>query len=1110
MHRSFSADTQWMRSQHWSLRYIAKLSAIAGILLACLPALAQTAQFQGQVTDPQKAVVAGADVHIVNLATGVEHAVKTNREGLYVAPFILPGTYKITVQALGFSNASSEPLTVTVGQTLAFDVRLSLGKASDQIVVNGASLLLNTVNASVSTTIDQQFVEDLPLNGRSFQALLALAPGIVQMAGGEQFSVNGQRTDENYFTVDGISANAGAGSLPGGAGASAANFSSLGTTHSILSVDAMQEFQINTSTYSAEYGRQPGGQFSLVSRSGTNAWHGSAFDYLRNAVMDANNWFNNLHSVARQNEHQNDFGGTLGGPVRVPHFYDGRDKTFFFFNYEAIKLEQPQAAIAVQLPDATLFKFAPAVLLPFLNSMPKLDPKLDTTVGDFTAYSSWQADPNAGVGTEYVGFPTWSTLNTSGLRLDHTVNTRVKVFARYLRSPSGAEGYCNNCTTPPSEWITPINRTNTATLGVTTSITRSIDNDLRLGMNQVNWQQHYQNTTYDGAVPPDYASIIPGYVPNETSVSLYFWWPSTGFGNYNYPSANAQRQVNIVDSTSWTVHNHFIKFGVDWRRQATWETNTVLGMFGGYTKEADFISNTLDTFYARLSPYTDFKPEFANTGLYIQDEWKLTSRLNLSIGVRWDVDPALSMENYYPWTVNEVTNFSTMTLAPQGTPLWQTQWTKFAPRIGAAYRLRDGDSGTVVRAGIGLFNDNPNEEATTSNLGLNNLKYYDVTHADAASFPLTKQQVSYCVAPNTNCIPAIVNPYPANASNPLASSITGFDPNLKAPISLEWNAAVEHAFGAKQSLKVTYVGAASQRLLKVDIFSPSKLFANPNFTSASTATLFVNGHRSIYNALQVEFQRRLSRGLEVLASYTYSHSIDNASSNGNYMGNEYQTDLPYASSDFDIRHNFHLAGTYELPGKHTNPLLSNVLDRWNLDTIVSARTALPLNVDVQGGFTDGAGNSVTYNPSLVAGQPLYLATCSTACAGGRQLNWAAFAEAKNASGTVINGTLGRNALRGFNLVQPDVAMHKQFALSERTKLEFRAEAFNFINHPDFMAPCYSNNVSNCTWNPTATAAAQKTWGVSNETFNNQSPNYMQPMYELGGPRSLQVALKLKF
>jgi len=228
------------------------------------------------------------------------------------------------------------------------------------------------------------------------------------------------------------------------------------------------------------------------------------------------------------------------------------------------------------------------------------------------------------------------------------------------------------------------------------------------------------------------------------------------------------------------------------------------------------------------------------------------------------------------------------------------------------------------------------------------------------------------------------------------------------------------------------------------------------------------------------------------------------------MGNEYQTDLPYASSDYDIRHNFHLAGTYAIPGGHNNAVLSNVLDRWNLDTIVSARTALPLNVDIQGSFYDVGGNSISLNPNRVSGQPLYLATCTTACAGGKQLNWAAFSENTNSSGTAINGNLGRNALRGFNLVQPDVAMHKQFVLREDVKLEFRAEAFNFVNRPNFMAPCYSNNVSNCTWNPTATASAKAIWGVSNETFNNQSPNYMQPMYELGGPRSLQVALKLKF
>jgi hypothetical protein len=272
------------------------------ILVASASAFGQvnTSQFQGRVTDPQQRVVAGAEVRIVENATGVEHTLKTNAEGLYTAPFLSPGTYVISVQAAGFATASSEPLTVTVGQTLAFDVQLKVGGTNEQVTVNaGASEMVNTADASVSTVIDRQFVANIPLNGRSFQDLISLTPGVITTTpqdGGllgvsGDFSINGQRTESNGYIVDGVSANfsAGNGSGIGDAGGNVPAVTALGTSQALTSIDDLQEFRVLSSSYSAEYGRATGGQITFVTRSGTNDPHGTLFEYLRNDVFDANN-----------------------------------------------------------------------------------------------------------------------------------------------------------------------------------------------------------------------------------------------------------------------------------------------------------------------------------------------------------------------------------------------------------------------------------------------------------------------------------------------------------------------------------------------------------------------------------------------------------------------------------------------------------------------------------------------------------------------------------------------------------------------------------------------------------------------------------------------------
>src|SRR6266436_4409803 len=318
------------------------------LLISSFPhttANAQTtnATLNGQVTDTSGAAVPNAKVVVVNDATNVRYETKTNNDGIYVEPNLPPGIYHIEITKEGFKTVMQPGIELHVEDARAANYTLQVGATSETVTVQAQSYMMNTQDASVSTTIDRNFAENLPLNGRSLQTLVLLTPGTVLTAvnvspgNGGSFSVNGQRASANSFTVDGVSANLGGFLSQNSLGLlNGANpdFTIAGTTQGMVSVDALQEFKIQTSTYAPEFGRQPGGQISLLTRSGTNTFHGTAFDYLRNTVFDANNWFNDARSLAKGAERQNDFGGTVGGPIF-------KEKTFFFFSYEGLRLLQP-------------------------------------------------------------------------------------------------------------------------------------------------------------------------------------------------------------------------------------------------------------------------------------------------------------------------------------------------------------------------------------------------------------------------------------------------------------------------------------------------------------------------------------------------------------------------------------------------------------------------------------------------------------------------------------------------------------------------------------------------------------------------------------------------
>jgi hypothetical protein len=1051
------------------------VTLIVMFVLAAIPCLAQTdaATISGRVADPTGAVVPGAVVQLQSAERGTLQETTTNSSGIYIFPAVQPGVYHLTVRKDGFHQVDYVGLTANTQAHIEQNFRLQVGSVSESVTVRADAVNVNTTDAAVSTVIDHKFVESMPLNGRSFQDLLTLVPGVTLVGnqsgvgGAGEITVNGQRTEANYFTVDGVSATLGPplplnfGYGAGYAGATPAE-TALGTTQSMVSVDALQELRATTSTYSAEYGRTPGGQFSFTTRSGTNGWHGSAYDYFRNEALDANNWFTNELGQPREKERQNDFGGTLGGPVVIPGLYNGKDKTFFFFSYEGLRLWTPQGVLTTYVPDATLRTNAPAALQSILNAFPVANRGEDGLNDGFGIYST------------RISYP--SAIDSISARVDHSFNDRIKVFGRYADTPTVTSSYSDSV-----KLNSPVNN-RLLTLGATVMFSSRQTNELRFNITEADQLLTDVSTSAGGATPFDITSL-PG--PNGkpfpaigTEVFLclcYGQFPSFILSQ----ARGAQRQYNLTDTHSWAMGAHNLKFGLDWRRISTSMTPLLAQSFS-FNSEAAVLSNTPDSANAADLLGSPAEPVFTNFSAFVTDEWKVTPRLSLSLGLRWDVNPPPgNARGPVPYTLDQITNLATAKLAPAGTPLWKTDWLGFAPRIGVAYQLRQTPGyETVVRGGFGEFYD---MGSTYSTSGFRGIGFGIFTSVPGASFPLTSAQL-------TLPAPSVAPPYD--------SFIYAFDPHLKLPYTLEWNVAIEQRLKSSNALTVSYVGSAARRLLTSFQYAPESL-GNPNFNGqvcSACLQLTKNGAASDYDALQVQFERRLAHGLQALASYTWSHSIDDASSNS------FLSELLRGNSDFDIHHNFQAALAYDVPGSYSNHVLSGILKHWGLDSRIMAQSALPVDVIGSQALDPVTQTLLNYHPNIVPGQPLYL--YGSQYPGGRVLNYNAY----QALPAGVEGDAGRNSARGLGAWQVNLALRREFPIHERLKFQFRAEGFNIFNHPNFTG--IGNYVPSGPCGPPQPFQTLFCFGAAQATPNQFGT--LNSLYGSGGPRSLQLALKLLF
>jgi Carboxypeptidase regulatory-like domain/TonB dependent receptor len=1035
--------------------------------------------------------VPGAEVKLQSVDRGSATSATTNNAGIYVFASVHPGQYQLTVQKPGFKQVDLLGMIVNVQDHIEQNFRLQIGSVSESVTVEAAVPLLNTTDATVSTVVDRQFAENLPMNGRSFQTLIQLTPGVVLTPSNNfdngQFSVNGQRADANYWTVDGVSANIGASISGSGLAGAQPGLSVLGGTNSLVSVDAMQEFRIQTSTYAPEFGRTPGGQIAIVTRSGSNQFHGTVFDYFRNTILDANNWFNgftNNPPLPKAREQQNDFGGTFSAPIV-------KDRTFFFFSYEGLRLQLPQTTLTT-VPDLAARQNALPSLQPFLNAFP-FDPKQPDLGGGIAQFNASYSNP--------------ATLDAYSLRVDHRLTDKVSIFGRYNYSPSDLLQRGNGSAL--SVFTRSRITLQTATIGTTWTISPVMSNELRFNYSRVSSSSTFAMDNFGGAVPLASLPFPTPFTSRNALFGLTVFSLINGNLSDGYSFNIPQRQFNIVDNQSVQKGAHSLKFGIDYRHLSPTYGAAKYGQTPFFLDLPSFEAGNL--LFATVLSRTSNTPTFLfqNLGLYAQDTWKVAPRLTVTYGLRWDIDfspSSTSGPSFSAVTGFNLNNLSTLALAPAGTPPFHTRYGNLAPRVGIAYQLsQNPDYATVIRGGLGIFYD-----LATSEFGnlLSETLYPFAANATLLG-PAIGGTATFPLSP-TDAAPPPISPAQLKTSNP---GLTALDPNLNLPYTLQWNVALAQSLGKQQSVSASYIGSVGRRLLQTAVIAAP----NPSFSSVF---LVGNSATSDYNALQVQLQRRLSHGLQALASYTWSHSIDTASAGS--FGNLANKVVPglspnadRASSDFDIRNAFSMALTYDVPAPEMNALAHLIFGGWSTDNIVQARSAPPVNVYnsllVQ---ILGVPGSTLIRPDLVPGIPVYL--FGSQYPGGKILNntpgeggpgcLGPFCPPPSSGGIPLRqGDLGRNALRGFGATQWDFAVHRDFPIRESLKLQFRAEMFNVLNHPNFGAPASDLSM------PSTFGRSTQMLGQSLVAGNaGVGSGAFSPLYQIGGPRSIQFALKLLF
>ncbi len=1054
------------------------------ILLAlwqAMQALAQvsTANVAGIVEDASGARIPDANVKLINALTGTENDSTTSHDGIFLLPGVIPGTYTLQIERQGFATAQVTGLTLDIGDTRNLLIRLRVGSVTETVQIDAAGIALNTADASVSTTVDRKFVANIPLNGRSFQDLITMTSGVLtqspqaiagQLGANGGLSVNGQRTDENYFMVDGVSANFGTTSLTGPrkipSDGSLPGLTAIGTTQSMASVDALQEFRVLGSSYSAEYGSVPGGQFTLVTRSGASseeaAIHGSFYDYRRYNTADSIDWFEGYYfsrNILPYSAggfipyHQNDFGGTLGFPVILPGAYDGRDRTSIFLSFEQVHVHQPTAFLLQYNPSIEIRKDVPKELQAIFDDFP-------------VTYNDAQPAPALSPFTNFSAMP--GNVRATGIRLDHAFSPKVFAFLRYSGSPSDNQTLNLSSLTATHGYIQAM------TFGATAQLSAMKSNDFRFGFarntTQLNTSVSGYLTGYGSGqyVPTDLLTAlgVPGSYASARG-QAYIHLAGIGESTIDVDQASsALHQWNLRDTFSFQTGHHFLRVGVDQRHIVSAVNPAPLAVEADFFDKNSMLNNLAsDISITRTEPAT---PVFNEFSAFLQDEWRISKSLTLLPGLRWEIDPPPhGKDGADAYTLfGSVAAPATLQLAPRGTPLWHTSWFNLAPRLGLAWSA-DNRTGKelVVRAGAGVYFNTDNQPAAEA---FNAIGFSATNHPENVPVPITPVQLDFSTTP--------IAPY-------TNTTVFAFPRHLQLSYTFQWNFSIEKALGRNQAITASWVGAGGHRLLqeeREDINSENPEFGEINY--------FPSGITSNYQSLQLKFQRSISPGVQALASYVWSHTLD-------YGATDPAFPQTYGNSDLDVRHNLQTVLSWNGRRLSGNWFHRNMIGGWETDGRFTARSGFPVNL-MGNLFSDPATGDRYYSGvNLIPGRPLYL--YGPQFPGGRMFNGG-----PNATNPAFvlpagsdAGNAPRNLLRDFGDFQINVAIQREIYLYHRLNLQMRAESFNLFNHPTlgYIDPVLTNQLFG-----QATLLLNQSFGSGGS------------LYEPGGPRSLQFSARLHF
>ena len=1021
-----------------------KLSLILLSLLLPVSLAAQThrASLRGTIYDPQSAAIPGATVRLRNIATGEIRETTSGAAGEYAISSLQPGAYELSVEKTNFVKRT-QSLELLVNDQRHYDVTLDVGGISDPYKIDVAfEALLKKENASLGTVIENRQITGLPLDGRNFYELSLLVPGAVPPAQGSAgsvrgdfaFSVNGAREDANNFLLDGVY-----------------NLDPKLNTFGVRpSVDAIREFEMLTSTYDASFGRNPGAQVNVVLNSGSNDFHGSLFEFHRNAALDARNFFAPA-SEPKPKYIRNQFGGSFGGPIR-------HDRTFFFADYEGTRSREGITRIT-NVPTALerTGNFSQSVSgvptnpftgLPFDNGI--IPEFFINPVGRTIA--ALYPLPNRNVPFQnFVSSPILRDDNDSfDARVDHHLNSSAQLTFRY----SFGDRDLFEPFTGPTFALVPgfgdsVNRrSQNGMAALTLLLTPNLVNESRVAFSRVASSVRQEASVLNSEIG------LPTISPRERDLGLSFI-TVTGFSPLGDEGNNPQNSVTnvyqLLNNSSYVHGNHLLKFGVDLRfsqqnafRDVESRGRLQFSPFFQLTGNAlgDLLLGfPLLTSVARVDNPQQIRTESYN--FFINDGYRVTPRLTLNAGLRYEYNSppvdATDRANVYDVATQSLVQVGTNGVPRSG---FESDKNNFAPRVGFAWSV---SAGTVLRGGYGIYYDQ-SALAPAEALYFNSPFFDNNIFFSLPGLPLT-----------------LNDPFPSFFPFPLPDSALALQRDLRTGYMQHWNFNVERQLGSRSMIEVAYVGSKGTKLLTArDINQPQPSILPPGLPFVprpdprfDDIDLLESRANSSYNALQARFQRRLTHGFSALASYTWSKSIDDASNffssagDPNFPQNSYDVAAERGRSNFDVRHRFSLSYSYAFPfRKPGEGFISRLVNGWETFGIVTLQSGRPFTVALLSEIDNsGTGRSIlgfgaNDRPNVVGNPELSDPTTL------QWFNTAAFAFP--APGTF--GNSGRNILEGPGFQNVNMSLLKNTRLTERFNLQFRAEAFNLFNHPNFNLP----------------------------------------------------------